>query len=494
LDNIKVSTTHISLEEPISVGSYYFAGDNSVIQVANDTSTDPSHTDGEQIVLGINAPISPNQVFRAAEEGVTSVSESSMYHPRSVRRMVNKDLVVADTYNDRILVFNENGELLEGFGSINYNADKTFPISACVDIRTGILYVVWSKNISFDGVNINGFVIQHQNKQAQLIEGYDLINNKSAADLSGADSGQVMAVYLSAQNLSLLLGFPEHGSRIQISTNAIPGGIDADSVFYGKIVNALGIPLYIGNFFYTSSDSPAHIQLFSPTFANRTEDNEYYIANAKYGVNNFSFLTEQFPDGMETVNVNPGASGVPSILKVDPSKDSKIIFFSNLVHFSPFAPGRIMEISGEDILLIAGLKPGGTMTDPSKSDDPDVEFNFRNVHGTDEDKIKQKKTLEYMFFGGENSFVGAFRTVSTATSGGSEFFKYDTNEGAIVTDAGVDPITGNYVIAESAFTKQSGRVIQIDGSGNIVFSFGEGLYNMINDMEIQADGSIVISS
>jgi len=63
----------------------------------------------------------------------------------------------------------------------------------------------------------------------------------------------------------------------------------------------------------------------------------------------------------------------------------------------------------------------------------------------------------------------------------------------MVTDVDIDPVSGAYVVAESSFQK-SGRVIKLDAVGNISFSFGEGLYSLINSINVQVDGSIVVST
>ena len=63
----------------------------------------------------------------------------------------------------------------------------------------------------------------------------------------------------------------------------------------------------------------------------------------------------------------------------------------------------------------------------------------------------------------------------------------------LVSDVDLDAVSGTYVVAESSFDK-SGRIIKLDSSGNIVFSFGEGTHSIINDINVQVDGSIVIST
>ena len=99
--------------------------------------------------------------------------------------------------------------------------------------------------------------------------------------------------------------------------------------------------------------------------------------------------------------------------------------------------------------------------------------------------------LSEIFFGASsNQHVGSVlvydRTVNTT------IFRYTSPQGILVSDVDIDSL-GQYVIAESSLAR-SGRVIKLDSSGNIVFAVGEGLYGLINDIAVQVDDTIVIST
>jgi len=79
------------------------------------------------------------------------------------------------------------------------------------------------------------------------------------------------------------------------------------------------------------------------------------------------------------------------------------------------------------------------------------------------------------------------------TQTGATSFEYSSPEGVLASDVDIDTSSGNYVIAESSF-KKSGRIIKVDTIGNIVFSFGEGLYSVINSISVQIDGSMIVST
>lgn len=467
------SPTSIELQSPVYVDSYYFCLGNTMNQIHEET-TDSGSTfaQGELAIFGTNTPVSPNQVFKTIEDGKNRVSLSRLFGPRSVRRKDKRTFVIADTYNDRVLEFDEEQNLLAGIGSINYeHGSKTFPISACVDTRTGILYIVWSRRISFKTVNVSKITLQTSTEKIQLIRDFDKINGLTTSELESVNSeGQIMAVHLSSQNAGLAETYPSNSTFLFVSGDALTSGTSTDSVFYSAVATALGIPVFIGKFAYIDG-------IFSPTWADKTDDDGFIISNGTVAIKEYEF--ESSLD--ETISRTTTVSNI-----IETDKNNNLIFGSNIMEFSPFIPGRAEKID-DNTLLIGGLRPGGIEGTPTT----DAPFNFRVVSGSDDNKTTQKQVLENLFFGGSTPYVGAvvvFDRRSNATT-----FEYVSAEGVLVSDVDIDPNTGEYVVAESSFQK-SGRIIKLDTAGNISFSYGEGLYSLINDIFVQVDSSIVIST
>jgi len=395
-----------------------------------------------------------------------------LFQPRSVIRGSARSFVVADTYNDRVLEFDEAQNLISGVGSINYEASKLFPISAVVDIRTGILYLVWSQRISFAIVDVGKMTLQTSSQQIKLIKDFDKILGLTTSELQSVGAeGQIMPIHLSSQNAGLAQQLPTTGSFLSIDGEALSTGFDSSSKFYQSVVSGLGLPVFSGNFAYIDG-------IFTPTYAEKTNTGGFVIANATVAVKEYTFPTEITE---ETITLN---SNVSNIIELD--RNNNIIFGSNIMEFSPFVPGRTKKISN-NTLLIGGLKKGGKDGSPT-TEDP---FNFRSISGNDETKSSQKRALSQILFGGSIPHVGA--VVILDTKAGATTFQYTSAEGIVVSDVDIDPNSGEYVVAESSLQK-SGRIIKLDSSGNIVFSFGSGLYSLINDVYVQIDSSIVIST
>ena len=468
--NINVSDIpNVELDTPIYVDSFYFSLSNIIEQVNRSSE---GTIDGELAFFGSNSPVSPNQVLKAIEDEQVTTRTSKFFNPRSVKRLFNRNYLIADSYNDRVLEFNENGNLINGVGSINYehNGSVVFPIGASVDVRTGILYVVWSKRISFKTVNLSKLTIQTTTQQVQLIEDFDKILNLTKSELETVNAeGQVMPVYLSAQNAGLIQNLPSTDTFIFFDDEAVSTGIQNNSIFYKAIVTGLGIPCFVGNFAYIDG-------IFTPTFADKLSDDSLLVGNATIAVKDYEFPAE-LDEGF-TRNSN-----VSGLIQID--TNNNVIFGSDIMSFSPFFPGGVKPITN-NLWLIGGIRPTGI----EGNIDEQNPFNFRNLSSDDDLRSTQKETLKQLIFGGPSPFVGA--AVLLDRSVGTTIFQYTSAEGVIVSDVDIDGV-GQYVVAESSLEK-SGRIIKLDTLGNIVFSFGEGIYQIINSVNVQVDDSFLIST
>lgn len=478
--NISVGSG-VSLDTPVFVESFYFALNDNVHQIheKSDTSGNlfiDSDENGIQVTGIQDTPISPNLVFRSVEKNGANaaVRSGSLFEPRSVIRQTGRSVVIADTYNDRVIELDESGSLLSGIGSINYEADTTFPIAACVDIRTGILYVVWSKKVSFKTVNVSKITLQSSTNKVHLIKDFDKILGLTTDELQTSEAeGQIMPVFLSAQNSGLAQLLPAVESFMQVDgdpdNGVILGGINVQSVFYKSATggSTLGIHCFIGNFAYVDG-------IFSPTHANKTSSEGFIVSNGTIAIKDYSF-----PQGIsESISKN---SNISSIVEFD--KNNNIVFASDILQFSPFFPGRVKELDSST-LLIGGIKPGGV------SGTPESPLEFRSIFGNNDSKNQQKAILDSIFFGGETPYIGSVIVYDKRLN--TAIFQYISPEGVLVSDVGLDS-HGQYVIAESSFAR-SGRIIKVDNIGNVIFSTGDGVYSIINSINIQFDDSIVVST
>lgn len=475
-ENITIADdpSSISITSPIRVDSYYFTIGNGVNQISKETDANNNEFGhGELLVLGTNTPIAPNSVFKTIEDGLNKISQARLFEPRSVRRQPGRTFIVADTFNDRVLEMDESGNLLSGFGSINYeHTEKLFPIAAAIDSRTSILYIVWSKKVTFSNINVSKMTVQSTTGRISLVRDFDKIDGLTTDQLVGLDrTSQITPIHLSDQNAASIDSL---GAKlfISISNDAFSSGLDLDSVFYKSLTTALGIPLFIGNFIYMDG-------IFCPTFADTNMNSGYMVANAKVAIKDFKFPTGVTEKISQTSNVS-------SIIEID--KNNEIVFGYDNILFSPFVPGRAEKLD-ESQILIAGFRgtlPSGDTETPSEN-----QITFRSITGDKASRETQKNKLNKVFFPEASPFTGVVAVYDTKSK--STTFEYDSPEGLLAADVDIDPDDATYVVAETSFLT-SGRVVKIDAAGNTAFSLSDGVYGIINDIEVQNDGSFVIST
>ena len=72
-------------------------------------------------------------------------------------------------------------------------------------------------------------------------------------------------------------------------------------------------------------------------------------------------------------------------------------------------------------------------------------------------------------------------------------FQYDTPDGSYASDAVIDT-NNNFVVAETSFVSNSGRVVKLDSFGNVIFQIGGGTFSKINDVRALVNGNVFIST
>ena len=473
-DNVRIQPyPTISLQTPLYVGSYYFILGGAINQYYQQLAT------AELSWFGTDSPVHPNQIVRSVESG--SGVSPSFFEPRSVERTFNRTYVVADTYNDRILEYDEDGNLLSGFGCINWthNGEKPFPVASSIDPRSGILYVIWSQKVSFDQVNVSKMRVQDLggSKEITLIRDLDLVENLATSELSGRE-GQVMRVYLTPQNTAVAQRMPSLTTYLSVDNDVLPSGILSGGVsrICDTALTVRGLRCYIGNFIYIESG------VINPTGVSRNGSTTYVITNAKVAV---PVIDLPDPPSGYTKDDLTYSDTTPSFVEVD--KNGELLFADDSVmQFSPFIPGGLRAVS-TDRYLVGGIRAGtGESGEPQEG----RKFDFRVIRGTYEEKGIQRQTLKDVMLSDGKEFKG--RVVLYDKANKLVLFQYDCPEGLFASDVDIDSV-GNYVVAESSFDT-AGRVIKIDSLGNIIFSYGEGSYSLINDIDVQEDGAILISS
>ncbi|MAG26193.1 hypothetical protein CMI47_11585 [Candidatus Pacearchaeota archaeon] len=144
-NNFSGDSTYISISLPVEVDDMYYSQLNSVSQVSDDFSATYGYGGSGMLISPIQA-INYNQSDPLLGfDGITSV-----------KRLVNKNYLICDTYNDRVLEIDRNYKLVRGYGSHYVGSGAGFfPLSAVYNPRTGIIQICLSQEAQIDPETFN---------------------------------------------------------------------------------------------------------------------------------------------------------------------------------------------------------------------------------------------------------------------------------------------------------------------------------------------------
>jgi hypothetical protein len=439
LDNIQVGT--IASDDFIklkftNVGDMYFIFGNAVNEL--DPSLIPQFG-----INGASLPISPEQGFKS----LSSFPTRGFVNPKSVMRLTNGDFLVADTGNDRVVQVTADGDFVRGFGSHNRDYDKsaTYGLSAVYNKKIGKLFITYSKGIALDTFDLRNIHINWGSNVITLDNVSDirktLLDEKITYNPQAATFkiDRVLSVELSASHQALLkdINIPLY---VQIDT-------DPDLHF---------IECFYGDFLYYARGA-----IIRPIFAAKFDDARWMIGNSHV----FTGYDDLQKDKDDKKDFDDMITASRSIINVD--EDSGQITFNsrigtfdfqyNAIDFSEITLGGIYSLP-KDRLLVGGIRKKPTTSTTTPSTDTTVSL-------TDKDRLKD--------------YQGFVIVVDKSTQ--RLIFKYESPEGLFPSDVLLDD-DGLYVVSESSFTAQAGRIISLDPLGNIASIISDGMYTKINDI------------
>ena len=443
-DGTDINHDELVLTTPINVDGRYFAKGSSVSEV-NDSKI------GVLGFSGSNMPISPKQAREwsaTSSRGFNTIS--------SAVRKYNKNYLIADMLNDRVLEVNSSGTLVKGFGS-SYAIDTNFyPLTACYNSTTGVLSIVFTKVAEV--VDITKIAFYIGSSKVSLTSGDTVLTNKKA-------EGRIVEISLSTSTSANLTGVTgdlsvnfESGAfsdTISINTGMTSEGNSIFSVLRG-------VSCFIGNF--TFIDNIKH-----PVFVNETQDDTWIIANSSIFYNTVDSSKEK----MVTV---------PDIIEINPSdlSDTDGMISSSDITFSEYSLGTIYEFE-EGRFLVAGLT-SSTST----------------ITGTDgatllsqyEEPIPDSVQFRAGAIDALSGYAGKIFLLDRLSNRVQVF--YNSPDGLYPSD--IDMYSdGSFLVSESSFAESSGRLIKLDSYGNILWNYGSGIFNIINDAKVLNNDNIIIS-
>ena len=542
LDNITIDPTtgdlaNINLTIPINVGGGYFSYLQSIKEI-DDLDIGVFGLDGTMM------PISPVQAIQWSLNPVKGFT-----NPVSVIRRINKNYIIADRDNDRVVEITSSGVFVRGFASVHVSDTVLYPLVSTYNSLNGILTIVMSKSIDHASIDLT--------KISLCVGGTELKLANSDVLLSNNKSSCIVEVQLSSDKQSQLAT-----SVPDLYVNLLNGVFaeSLDSNTNSKVlVGIRGIEVFQGDLTFT--DKIRH-----PIFANILENGNWIVANST--ILDTTTLAKDSTGKSIASTVN-----VASVVEFDPDDPNNSVFTYSDILFSDFSLGSITEYSPTK-LLVGGIyatntnltqqqissetntvqktiyieyKESGVLKNASsvvlssqdgshgiKRQDTDVvivgsetavqnpsigryEFTFNGQPGITY-LISWKITPLVPTAGTTPIYTQQTVTITVATDVGTLYeraqialadyrgivavldkelngqtFQYLSPDGLYASDVGIDD-NGYILAAESAFSGGTGgRIIKLDNYGNIIWLKGDGSFGKINDAKPLSSDHILVS-
>lgn len=523
----------IKIADDVNVDNLYY----SLRDVISEVGPEPDRI----AVTGFQGegwPMSPAEAFRYAD----TQGETGLQNPFSVYRLSDKSFIVADLENDRVVLADQFGNFKKALVSHNVTDSELFyPLVATFNPATSKLSIAFTQQIAIGDVDISRFRLWIGGSYIDLGANDVLIENP---DL------KILDIELSPDKASQLLNDSVEAS-IQIRPGAFPQEITL-SASARQLIGVRGLRIRVGDISYVEGMfRPVFANVFSDgnwivcnsrvTFDSdassladrlRVEVGEtatYSVSVAPPGegfvINWNTTVPTEIRDIVTFTSAPPGDQGTLSVSAPDDSDigEYSIILTANYVN----ASDPSSNFSSQTTVIL-------DVFDDEDEDDDDsleyasvisvnpetlqVEYSFNNITFTDytlgsvfevepglwlmaglsvlEDNIPIPAAQDAETFEEEAArklaeYRGKVYLVDTASN--AIAFEYDLPDGSYASDAVVDAF-GNYVVAETSFLRNTGRIVKLDQSGNIIWQIGDGLFSKINDVRTLLNNNLIIST
>ena len=533
LNEINNSEYEIAIENPVSVGNLYYIYQNGF----NENDPNGLAVNGFRGLL-FSDLISPNQAINIASSDFALGFNS----PLSAYRLPNKNIIIADTSNDRVVEVSSKGEFIRGLGGHNITDSSYFyPICSVYNDRKSILTICFSQEIDINNININ--------KIKLWIGSANLFLGEQDKIVDSGKNSKILEIKLSEDKSQQL----EVSSDVYVD---FTNGLFATPLQYPpaakKLFGQRGLKVFVGDFSFIN-------EISKPIFANVTSKNNWLICNSKINVSKINssstssidvkvgetttFTVEVDPpqagfelrweqnipaDIQSIVTFSSGLPGNSATVTVNSPTESQIRTWQ-LVFTAVYIRTSTRETVGSsqntvvlnilssdltgsnqevNVPSLVEINPKTETILFSYNDLTFSDFTLGSVFDVDSEKLlisglykesdplpgvspSPTETYEQQAIRKLNGYRG--KTVIINKNDKSITFEYIAADNSYPSDSVFDS-NNNIVIAETSFINNSGRVIKLDNNGNIVWQIGNGLFSQVNDVRSQFNGDLIVST
>jgi len=434
---------------------------------------------------GTSLPLSPLQVV----QNELGLKESSLNGVASIQRLEDRTYLATDTLNDRVVVFNADGEVVTAFASNNVRTEKDlYPLSVVYNRDNKVLYIAWSTNISLGSLDMSkilisgaGLSITLSNASDKVIRIAGIGNENQASNVS-----PVLLSNVHAGELETFLGDATNQDQrlfVNIDPTAAKEIINTDNVNYSTLVGPRGLPVFIGKYRFIEG-------LFRPISLSITSTGNWLICNAK------PLLTNT---GGNDPITGVSSSQITSVIELNP-ETGEIVFSDNSTDFSLLTLGAAVEIN-DRYIAVAGIVEGVGAPTTQKTNslkatvgggvvqnDNTTSQTTTTATTSSSSTTETKSDLDVL-----TSRRGVVKMIERAS--GRVVFEQETSDGTYAADVQIDA-DGNLVTIEKSFSggTSQGRVVKLDEDGNVFFQFGLAELASPNDVRVLSTGNLIVST
>jgi len=526
----------ITIQDPISVGDLYYIYQNGV----NENSPSGYALYGFRGLLFKNL-ISPKQAVNISNTSFSLGFNS----PYSVYRLKNRNFIISDTINDRVIETTPDGKFVRGIGGHTVlDVSYFYPLTVVYNNRKGTLTIAFSQEVDVTNVDITKIKLWIGSSSVQLGIGDKIIDNGKTAKL--------LEIQLTNDKIEQLQD-PKFDVYVDFVSGFYLTPFDyPDSA--KSLVSSKGLFAFLGDFIYMND-------IRRPVYSNIMANGDWMICNSTIeeestdtGVST-SISMKVGESTSFTVSVDAPVAGfelrwernVPAEIQdiftfeapipgnlatayVNSPTDSQIrvwqLIFTAV--YIETATGITVATTTNTVILTISAADSTTGSTPSVEfpflvqinfDKEEISFSYSglvfsdftlgSVYEIDSEKIivsglvkdtdplpgpkggKGTETYEEQAIRKLSNYRG--KTLVLNRKDKSISFTYESSDNSYPSDAVLDE-KNNIVIAETSFVGNAGRVIKVDNEGNVIWQISEGMFSKINDVRAKISGDVVIST
>jgi len=389
----------------------------------------------------------------------------------TVLKQLDRTYLVTDANNDRVLLFDKVGGLINGLVSNNVrNLTSLYPLGCIYNRATSTVYVAWSTNLSFAGLDLTKFTIK----------GSGIVVGLGASDTVTKPQGQNTS--LSTTNVTPIVLSTGHAAELnqflddtgvsdtrlflQVGAKAATEGVDLTNENFASLAGPRGLPIFVGNVTYV-------VGIFRPISVAVTSAGTWLIGNAK-PISTSSSGTD--------AATGVGKTEITSVVEMDPAT-GQTVFSDDSVDFSLTTLGAAVEYNSQYIAVAGIVSDSSNPTSSSSTTTPGSSGSATATPSLNAD------------IAALSGYRGRVKIVEK--SSGSVVFDQPTSDGTYAADVQVDA-DSNLVFIEKSFDPttgaQKGRVVKMDEDGNVFFQYGLTELAAPNDVRVLSSGNLVVST